>query len=81
MRPPPPPRRVLICCAIAWTVDVIGVGLAIVERDWIVAGYALSAAIAAAGWTLAVRQWSAWRELAEATLAASAFLLQRRDDD
>jgi len=71
---PPSLRRVVICCVVTWSANVVGVVLAIVTREWLIAVYALNAAIAAAGWLLATREWAAWKELAYGTLAAARFL-------
>lgn len=62
---PPSLRRALVSCAVAWASTVVGVVLAVLTQQWLVAVYALLCAVAGMGWLLAVRQWILWRAIAQ----------------
>lgn len=72
--------RLSICCGVTWAASVVGVVIAVVTRDWLIAAWALNAAVCAAGWFMAARRWAAWRSLALSTLSATAILLRREED-
>jgi hypothetical protein len=56
--------RMSIVCGVTWAAAVVGVVLAIVRDDWLIAAWAANASTCAAGWYMAARRWSAWRSLA-----------------
>lgn len=69
-------RRARWCCIAAWLASCLGVVLAIITTDWLVAIYALLCALSAAGWIIAMHQWEEWREIARGLMSEA----ERRED-
>lgn len=76
-QPPPRLRAIVACCVVTWLWSCIGVATAIWQHDWLVLAWAANAAIVAAGWLMAARQWSWWRAMALEGAQAVQHLLRQ----
>jgi hypothetical protein len=52
-----------------WLNTAVGVVFAILHHEWAVVIWAGNAAVCAAGWMVALRQWAAWQSLARRVIA------------
>lgn len=77
---PPSLRTARLWVGVTWAAAVLGVVLAIIRSDWVVAAYAMTTATGAAGWWLAVDRWRAWRDLTLGTLVLLEHATRREDD-
>lgn len=66
---------IVVGTALVWGSSVVSATLAIVRADWVVLVPAVSAAVAGAGWFVAVRQWALWRLFAESAVGVTGAAL------
>lgn len=57
-------KWLVVACLVTWLNSVVGVALAIYTSNWAILPWAFNAAIAAAGWFIAVMRWTTYQQAA-----------------